>query len=113
MSTLDFDNLPTGTASFLFTDIEGSTELLQQVGDQTYRDVLEEHHRVLRAEFATRSGREINTQGDAFFVAFPEAHDAVSAATAAQRAIASHTWPSDARVRGPMGIHTGAPTPPP
>jgi len=110
MSTLDFDNLPTGTVSFLFTDIEGSTELLQQVGDQTYRDVLEEHHRVLRAEFATRSGREINTQGDAFFVAFPEAHDAVSAATAAQRAIASHTWPSDARVRVRMGIHTGEPT---
>lgn len=110
MNTPDVQDLPTGTVTFLFTDIEGSTELLQQVGDETYRDILEAHHRVLRAEFARRSGREINTQGDAFFVAFPEADYAVAAAAAAQQAITAHTWPSSARVRVRMGIHTGEPT---
>ncbi|MDR7419698.1 MAG: tetratricopeptide repeat protein [Armatimonadota bacterium] len=96
--------------SFLFTDIEGSTELLQKVGDETYRDILEAHHQVLRGAFARRGGREINTQGDAFFVAFPDAGDAVAAAIEGQMAIAAHTWPAGAAVRVRMGIHTGEPT---
>jgi predicted ATPase/class 3 adenylate cyclase len=104
------DSLPTGTVSFLFTDIEGSTELLQRVGDHSYRDILEEHHRLLRSAFLPQSGQEINTQGDAFFVAFPEAANAVAAAVAAQRAVAVHPWPQGASVRVRMGIHTGEPT---
>ena len=71
--------LPTGTVTFLFTDIEGSTVLLQRLGD-TYGRVLEEHRRLLRAAFQASGGSEIDTQGDAFFVAFNRAKDAVAAA---------------------------------
>jgi class 3 adenylate cyclase len=100
--------LPSGTVSFLFTDIEGSTRLLQQLGGG-YGDVLADHHRLLRAAFEQAGGREMGTEGDAFFVAFRTARDVVAAAAAAQRALAGHPWPAGAEVRVRMGIHTGEP----
>ncbi len=103
-------HLPTGTVSFLFTDIQGSTELLHGLGDQRYGEVLLEHQRILREAFAREEGAEVDTQGDAFFVAFPRAWNAVVAAVAAQQALASHPWPEGVAVRVRMGIHTGEPT---
>jgi class 3 adenylate cyclase len=100
--------LPSGTVTFLFTDIEGSTRLLRQLGER-YEVVLADHQRLLRAAFAEHGGREIDTQGDSFFVAFGRAKDAVSAAVAGQRALAEHEWPEAAEVRVRMGIHTGEP----
>ena len=79
--------LPTGTVTFLFTDIEGSTTLLQRLGDRRYAEVLEEHRRLLRAAFAEGNGREVNRQGDSFLVAFSRARDAVGAGVAAQLAL--------------------------
>ena len=76
-------DLPTGTVTFLFTDIEGSTRLLKSLGAR-YAEALEEHQRILRAAFEEAGGREIDTQGDAFFVAFSRAKDAATAALAAQ-----------------------------
>src|SRR6266849_1667335 len=93
----------------LFTDIEGSTRLLQQLGDR-YADVLAECRQLLRAAFQHQSGHEVDTQGDAFFVAFARAIDAVLAAVDAQRALASHAWPQGAAVRVRMGLHTGEPS---
>ena len=101
--------LPAGTVSLLFTDIEGSTRLLQQLGDG-YGDVLADHHRLLRTAFTGAGGHEVDTQGDAFFVAFRTARAAVAAAAAAQRALAAHQWPDGAEVRVRMGIHTGEPS---
>jgi predicted ATPase/class 3 adenylate cyclase len=95
--------LPTGTVTFLFTDIEGSTRLLHDLGER-YAEVLAEHRRVLREAFARHGGVEVDTQGDAFFVAFSRATDCVTAATEAQRALAA----GPVQVR--MGIHTGEPT---
>lgn len=100
---------PSGTVTFLFTDIEGSTRLLRQLGDG-YPAVLEAHYRLLRAAFAAHHGYEVDTQGDSFFVAFPTARDALSAAVAAQRAVAAHPWPAGSAVRVRMGLHTGSPT---
>jgi hypothetical protein len=94
--------LPTGTVTFLFTDIEGSTRLLQELGGE-YAAVLADHHRVLREACSGCGGVEVDTQGDAFFVAFARASDAVSAAAAAQSALAGGA------VRVRMGIHTGEP----
>jgi class 3 adenylate cyclase len=99
--------LPEGTVTFLFTDIEGSTRLLQSLGDG-YADVLDTHHRLLRTAFAR--GTEVGTKGDAFFVAFPVATDAVAAAVDAQRALASQPWPPSHPVRVRMGLHTGRAT---
>jgi class 3 adenylate cyclase/ABC-type branched-subunit amino acid transport system substrate-binding protein len=101
--------LPSGTVTFLFTDVEGSTRLLKQLGER-YSEVLEEQQRLLRAAFAENGGQEIDTQGDSFFVAFRRAKDAVTAAVAAQRALAAHRWPDDLPVRVRMGIHTGEPS---
>src|SRR5205085_7151500 len=78
--------LPTGTVTFLFTDIEGSTRLLEELGPR-YADALAEHRRALRDAFSSHGGIEVDTQGDAFFVAFPRAADAVAAAEEAQRAL--------------------------
>ncbi len=78
--------LPTGTVTFLFTDIEGSTRLLEELGD-SYADALTGHRDVLRKAFADHGGAEVDTQGDAFFVAFTRASDAISAAASAQRAL--------------------------
>jgi YVTN family beta-propeller protein len=100
--------LPSGTVTFLFTDIEGSTRLVRLLGER-YHDVLAAHQRLLRAAFGEHGGREIDTQGDSFFVAFRRARDAVNAAVAAQRALAAHDWPEGANVKVRMGIHTGEP----
>jgi predicted ATPase/class 3 adenylate cyclase len=94
--------LPSGTVTFLFTDIEGSTRLLHELG-ATYAEVLAEHRRFLREACARFGGVEVDTQGDAFFVAFARASDAASAATEGQRALAA------GRVRVRMGLHTGEP----
>lgn len=101
--------LPTGTVTLLFSDIEGSTRLLQDLGDR-YRRVLAEHRGVLRAAFAEHGGHEVSTQGDAFFVAFVRASDAVAAAVDGQRALAAHRWPEGVELRVRMGIHSGEPT---
>ena len=90
--------LPTGTVTLLFTDIEGSTRLLQQVGER-YTDLLQECRHLLRAAFGRWNGHEVDTQGDAFFVAFARATDALAAAVDAQRALARHAWPDGVSVR--------------
>jgi predicted ATPase/class 3 adenylate cyclase len=95
--------LPHGTVTFLFTDIEGSTRLLEERGEE-YAELLARHHRALRGEFARHGGVEVNTQGDAFFVAFTKASDALAAAAAARDAL------SDGPIRVRMGLHTGEPT---
>ena len=97
---------PTGTVTFLFTDIEGSTRLLQQVGS-AYPEILAEHHRLIRDAIASFSGVEVKTEGDAFFVVFRTAGDGVMAAVAAQRALAAQSWPADVTLRVRMGLHTG------
>jgi class 3 adenylate cyclase len=94
--------LPTGTVTFLFTDIEGSTNLLRELRDG-YADALGEHRWALRAAFAAHDGVEVDTQGDAFFVAFSRARDALGAARDGQEALAS----GPIRVR--MGVHAGEP----
>ena len=97
-------SLPTGTVTFLFTDIEGSTRLLHALGPERYAEALAEHRRVLREAFAAHDGVEVDTQGDAFFVGFPTAAGAVAAATSGLEALA----PGPITVR--MGLHTGTPT---
>ena len=98
--------LPSGTVTFLFTDIEGSTRLLTRLRGR-YGQVLAEHQRVLRAAFDEHHGREVHTEGDAFFVVFTRARDAIAAAIAGQRALASQSWPEGVEVRVRMGVHTG------
>src|SRR5262245_36856250 len=96
--------LPTGTVTFLCTDIEGSTRLLHALGPDAYGDALAEHRRVLRDAFAAHDGAEVDTQGDAFFVAFPTADGAAAAALEATAALAA------GQISVRMGLHTGAPT---
>jgi predicted ATPase/class 3 adenylate cyclase len=98
--------LPIGTVTFLFTDIEGSTRLLQELGDR-YAAVRDDHAAIVRRAIAEGGGVEVNTQGDSFFVAFPSSVGAARAAVAAQRALATHRWPPDAPLRVRMGLHTG------
>jgi predicted ATPase/class 3 adenylate cyclase len=102
--------LPTGTATFVFTDIEGSTKLVQEIGTERWRKVLEDHHRLLREQWAAFDGREVNTEGDAFFVAFPSAANSVAAAVAAQRVLAGYEWPDGLAIKVRMGLHTGEAT---
>ncbi len=97
-----------GTVTFLFTDIEGSTRLLKALGGG-YSEVLDEQQRILRAAFAAHGGRQVDSQGDSFFVAFRTAKDAVEAAVDAQRDLEAHPWPEGAQVRVRMGLHTGEP----
>jgi class 3 adenylate cyclase/catechol 2,3-dioxygenase-like lactoylglutathione lyase family enzyme len=99
-------SLPSGTITFLFSDVEGSTRLARHLGER-YGDVLAEHARVLRAAFDERDGREIDTQGDSFFVAFARARDAAQAAADVQRALAEQSWPDGADLRVRIGLHTG------
>ncbi len=99
-------DLPTGTVTFLFTDIEGSTRLLQHLEDR-YADVLNECRRLLHSAVQERGGQEVDTQGDAFFFAFTRARDAAAAAVTAQRAINAHQWPAGGILRVRMGLHTG------
>jgi DNA-binding SARP family transcriptional activator/streptogramin lyase len=100
--------VPSGTVTFLFTDIESSTRLVQELGDG-YGELLEQHHRLVRDALGRHGGEEIDTQGDAFFFAFRRARDAVQGAVDAQRSLTEATWPAGATVRIRMGIHTGEP----
>jgi class 3 adenylate cyclase len=102
-------NLPSGTVTFLFSDIEGSTELLKRLGDDGYSRVLAEHRRELRETFTSRHGEEIDVQGDAMFFSFPRARDGVAAAVEAQRAVATAESPNAIAVRIRIGLHTGEP----
>jgi predicted ATPase/class 3 adenylate cyclase len=101
--------MPTGRIALLFTDIEGSTRHLGRLGDQ-YADALAAHHRILRRVFSLHAGSEVSTAGDAFFVAFASADDAVAAAADAQRALAAHSWPGATPILVRIGIHVGTPT---
>jgi YVTN family beta-propeller protein len=101
------DELPQGTVTFLFTDIEGSTQLLRELGER-YGEVLAQHQRILR-EAVKGGGREIDTQGDSFFFAFARANAALGAAVAAQRDLKAYHWPEGGEVRVRMGLHTGEP----
>ena len=100
---------PVGTVTMLFTDVEGSTALVERL-QEAYGEVRAEHGRFLRATFADHGGHEIDTQGDAFFAVFRRARDAVAAGVAAQRALAAHPWPDGVDVRVRIGIHTDEPT---
>ncbi len=95
-------DLPSGTVTFLFTDIERSTQTVGEIGDERYADLQDEHRRLLRGAFAAHNGVEVGTEGDALFVAFARAHDAIAAAVDGQRALSEG---SELSVR--MGIHTG------
>ncbi|MDP9265703.1 MAG: diguanylate cyclase [Chloroflexota bacterium] len=99
-------SLPTGTVTFLFTDIENSTKLLQRLGTERFDEVLGAHTQALRSAFAD-GGHEVRVEGDALFVVFLSAPRAVAAAAAAQRALTNETFPHDAEVRVRMGLHTG------
>lgn len=101
--------LPSGTVTFLFSDIEGSTRLLQRLG-QRYVEALAEHQRLLRAAWAAHAGVEVDTQGDAFFVAFARAQDALAAAVDAAQALAAYPWPDGTTLAVRIGLHTGSPT---
>ncbi len=98
--------LLTGTVTFFFSDIEGSTRLLRTCGER-WPAVLERHRELLRAAFEASRGNEVGTEGDSFFAAFPTAPAAVAAAAEAQRALAAEAWPEDAEVRVRIGLHTG------
>jgi class 3 adenylate cyclase/DNA-binding CsgD family transcriptional regulator len=99
--------LPGGTVTFLFTDIEGSTRLLEELGRELYGELLARHNQLLRAAFATSGGIEVDRQGDAFFAVFRSAGSAVAAAVEAQRALANEGWPNEVQVRVRMGLDTG------
>ena len=99
-------SLPTGTVTFLFSDIEGSTRLLLQLGEQ-YREVLEKHGAIVREALHAHGGRPIGTEGNSFFAVFTSAPAATSAAVAIQRNLAAEAWPDGVRVRVRIGVHTG------
>nr|MDQ3356660.1 adenylate/guanylate cyclase domain-containing protein [Actinomycetota bacterium] len=103
MTAMSRHDLPSGTVTFLFTDIEGSTRLLHELGAERYEVALADHRRIVREAFTGHGGVEVDTQGDAFFVAFPTAPGAIAAAAEAQAALAA----GPIRVR--MGIHSGTP----
>jgi len=101
--------LPSGTVTFVFSDIAGSTALLKQLGDADYAQLLAVHRRLVREIFAAHEGQEIDTQGDAFFYSFVRARQAVAAAIEVTRAHAKGTWPGGVEVRIRLGLHTGEP----
>ena len=101
-------HLPSGTVTFLFTDIEGSTRLLQQLGEK-YAGLLAEQQQLVREACEMHDGSVVGTQGDSFFVAFSSAIDAIQAVVESQRALTAHAWPDGVRVRLRMGLHTGEP----
>jgi predicted ATPase/class 3 adenylate cyclase len=98
---------PSGTVTFLFTDIEGSTRLEQAIGTERYAVVRERHREILRAAFGAHGGVEQGTEGDSFFVVFSSAREAVAAAVDAQRGLAAEPWPDDGTIRVRMGLHSG------
>jgi predicted ATPase/class 3 adenylate cyclase len=95
------------TLTFLFTDIEGSTALLRRLGDDVYAEVLAGHHALIRSSLAAHDGREVNTQGDAFFAVFSSPRACVAAVLEMQQAIKAHAWPAGEQVRVRMGVHCG------
>ena len=101
-------SLPDGTVTLVFTDVEGSTQLLQRLGDH-YAHVLDDHRRLFRDAVEAGDGIVIDQRGDEFFVVFADARAAADAAVAAQRAFAGHDWPGNADLRVRMGMHTGEP----
>src|SRR5262245_1545128 len=101
--------LPSGTVTFLFTDIEASTQLLLQFGDR-YAEVLAAHRSLLRDAIQRWGGQVFGIEGDALFAAFPSASGAAAAALDAQRALAAERWPEKAALRVRIGLHTGQPT---
>ena len=103
VATSSTRDLPSGTVTFLFTDVEGSTRLLHELGEERYAEALAEHRRIVLEACATTGGVEVGTQGDAFFFAFPTAPAALAAARSMTEALASGAF----QVR--VGIHTGAP----
>ena len=103
-------DLPHGTVTLFFTDVEGSTELLRRLGEH-YGTALEDQRRILRNAVAEHGGTEIDSRGDELFAAFPRAGAAVAAAVAAQKALAEHPWPDGSTLTVRMGLHTGEPAP--
>ena len=103
----DAPGMAGGTRTFLFSDIEGSTRLLDELGRDAYTAVLERHRALLRAAFARHGGREEGTEGDSFFVVFDGAVEAVAAAVEAQQALAAEAWPAGVEVKVRMGLHAG------
>lgn len=101
--------LPTGTVTFVFTDLQGSTDLLQRLGEHRYAEVLQQSRHLLRTAFQAHGGHEIDARGEEFFVAFTSAKSAVLAALAGQRAIMEFPWPEGVQVRVRMALHTGEP----
>jgi class 3 adenylate cyclase len=98
--------LPTGIVTFLFTDVEGSTRLLERLGER-YRDVQRRHDAIVRAAIAGSDGCEVSTEGDSFFASFASPADAARCAVVAQRELAAAAWPDGVQVRVRMGLHTG------
>jgi DNA-binding NarL/FixJ family response regulator/class 3 adenylate cyclase len=102
------NELPQGTVTLLFTDVEGSTQLVHQLGD-AYAGVLADHRRLVREAVAAQGGYEVDSRGDEFFLAFPTAGAAVDAAVSLQQSLAAHDWPPGSQVRVRIGLHTGRP----
>ena len=102
-SRTPFSEFPEGTVTFLFTDIESSTQLLSQLGEK-YAGVLVDQRSILRDVFSKWHGYEVDTQGDAFFVSFLRASEAIAAAVQAQRRIFNHAWPGGGELRVRMGL---------
>jgi predicted ATPase/class 3 adenylate cyclase len=101
--------LPTGTVTFFFSDIEGSTRLIRQLGER-YPDVLLAHHTIQREALAANGGHELRTEGDSFFIVFKSALEACAGAAAVQKMLSKHAWPDDGQVRVRIGLHTGEAT---
>jgi DNA-binding NarL/FixJ family response regulator/class 3 adenylate cyclase len=101
-------SLPTGVVTFLFTDVEDSTGLLQRLGDD-YRAVMADHRRLVRSVVEETGGREVDCRADEFCIVFREPRDAAEAAIRSQRAHAEHSWPAEASLKVRMGLHTGEP----
>src|SRR5437588_11762622 len=101
--------LPTGTVTFFFSDIEGSTRLIQQLGER-YPDVLLAHHAIQREALAANGGHELRTEGDSFFIVFGSALEACAGAAAVQKRLHAYEWPDGGPVRVRIGLHTGEAT---
>jgi class 3 adenylate cyclase len=100
--------LPRGTVSLLFTDVEGSTQLQHRLHER-YREVVNEHRRLLEEAIEANGGQVVDRQTESFFAVFPRMRDAATAAPDAQRALTAHEWPDGAQVKVRMGIHAGEP----
>src|SRR3954469_11011842 len=99
---------PRGTVTLMFSDIEGSTRLLRRLGER-YADLLSTHRDLMRDAVERHHGFEVDEQGDAFFVVFASANDAVAAAGDVQQALVAHAWPADSEIRVRIALHTGEP----